>query len=159
MLLAARLLQGMAVGALGVAANQHLLRDHARGQCWGGRRRCSRQGSSLGASLGPFFGGVLADLGDLRTPFWAQAVLSMALIPVILAVMQSGRTEVRSVRASLSDGPATCCAARSSWACMALAFALFFLRAGARNALLPAYADEVGACRRRRSAWWSAPVR
>ena len=43
--------------------------------------------TTLEASLGPLFGGVLADLGDPRTPFWAQTVLSLLLVPVILAVM------------------------------------------------------------------------
>lgn len=142
LLLTARLLQGMAVGALGVAANQHLLRITPRAVL-GRATAVFQTGIVVGASLGPFFGGVLADLGDLRTPFWAQAVLSMALIPVILIVMQSGSTEVRSVRASLSM--ARDLLRRPVFmGVMALAFSLFFLRAGARNALLPAYADEVG---------------
>ena len=97
----------------------------------------------LGASLGPFFGGVMADLGDARTPFWAQAVLSLLLVPVILAVMGDGPTETRTVRASLRMA-GDLLRRPVFLGVLALGFALFFLRAGARNALLPAYADEVG---------------
>jgi len=142
LLLGARLVQGLAVGALGVAANQHMLLITPRAVL-GRATAIFQTGIVLGASLGPVFGGVLADLGDLRTPFWAQAVLSLALIPVILVVMKPGHTEVRTVRASvrmarhLLRQPVF-------MGVMALGFALFFLRAGARNALLPAYADEVG---------------
>jgi len=141
-LLAARLLQGVAVGALGVAASQHLLLITPRAVL-GRATAIFQTGIVLGASLGPFFGGVLADLGDLRTPFWAQAVLSLVLIPVILTVMKPGLTEARSVRASLAMARELL--RRPVFVgVLALAFALFFLRAGARNALLPAYAGEVG---------------
>jgi len=142
LLLAARAVQGVGVAALGVASNQYMLRI-TPGEYLGRATAVFQTGIMAGASVGPFIGGVMADLGDLRTPFWAQGVLSLALIPVILAVMRDGEAEVRSVRASfrLAGG-----LLRSPvfLGVMALGFALFFLRAGARNALLPAYADEVG---------------
>ncbi len=142
LLLAARAVQGVGVAALGVASNQYLLRITPR-EYLGRATSVFQTGIVAGASVGPFVGGVLADLGDLRTPFWAQGVLSLALIPVVLAVMKDGDVEVRSVRTSmrlardLVRNPVFL-------GVMALGFALFFLRAGARNALLPAYADEVG---------------
>jgi MFS family permease len=142
LLLAARAVQGIGVAALGVASSQYLLRITPR-EYLGRATAVFQTGIVAGASAGPFIGGVLADLGDLRTPFWAQGVLSLALIPVILVVMKDGDVEVRSVRASmrlargLLRNPVFL-------GVMALGFALFFLRAGARNVLLPAYADEVG---------------
>jgi len=142
LVLAARFVQGLGVSALGVASNQYLLRITPR-EYLGRATSVFQTGIVAGAAAGPFIGGVLADLGDLRTPFWAQGVLSLALIPVILAVMKDGDVAVRSVRASLR-------LARDLirkpvfLGVMALGFSLFFLRAGARNALLPAYADEVG---------------
>jgi len=142
LLLAARAVQGVGVAALGVAANQYLLRITPR-EYLGRAIAVLQTGIVAGASVGPFIGGVMADLGDLRTPFWAQGVLSLALIPVILAVMRDGEVEVRSVRASMRmarDLVRNPVFVRV----MALGFALFFLRAGARNSLLPAYADEVG---------------
>ena len=142
LVLAARGVQGLGVAALGVASNQYLLRITPR-EYLGRATAVFQTGIVAGAAAGPFIGGVLADLGDLRTPFWAQGVLSLALIPVVLAVMKDGDVEVRSVRASMR-------LARELvrkpvfLRVMALGFGLFFLRAGARNALLPAYADEVG---------------
>lgn len=142
LVLVARLVQGLAVGALGVAASQHMLRITPRAHL-GRATAIFQTGIVAGASIGPFFGGLLADLGDLRTPFWAQAALSLALVPVILIVMRDGSTEERSVRRSL--GVARDLLRRPVFlGVMALGFSLFFLRAGARNALLPAYADEVG---------------
>jgi MFS family permease len=125
-----------------VAANQYLLRITPRERL-GRATSVFQTGIVTGAAIGPAIGGVLADVGDFRTPFWAQALLSLVLIPVIMVVMKPIETERRSVRSSLS-------VARGFLfrpmflAVMGLGFSLFFLRAGARNALLPVYADQVG---------------
>ncbi|MCB2222759.1 MAG: MFS transporter [Actinobacteria bacterium] len=139
--LGVRLVQGMAVGMIGVATNQYLLRTTPR-QHLGRATAVFQTGIVAGASVGPLAGGVLADLGGLWAPFWAQAVLSLALVPVILLVMSAGETEVRTVRSSLHMAGALL--RRPVFlGVMLLGFTLFFLRAGAANALLPAYGDEV----------------
>jgi uncharacterized protein YhfF/predicted MFS family arabinose efflux permease len=141
LVLAARVVQGLGVAGVTVAANQHLLRITPRERL-GAANALFQTGIVAGASVGPVLGGVAADLGDLRTPFWAQAILAVVLLPVIVRVMRGGTSEVRSVRQSL--GVAAGLIRRPLFlGVMALWFALFFLRAGAGNALLPAYADEV----------------
>lgn len=143
MLLVARALQGVGVAALGVAANQYLLVMTPRERL-GRATALFQTGIVTGAAVGPIVGGALADWGDLRTPFWAQVVLGVAIVPVIRATMGDGHPVPRSVRDSLQVAGAL--VRRPVFlGVMVMGFALFFLRAGARNALLPAYADlEVG---------------
>jgi MFS family permease len=140
--LAGRAVQGIGVAIFGVSANQHLLvitpREHL-----GRATAIFQTGIVSGAAAGPFVGGVLADWGDLRTPFWAQAVLGLVLIPVVWSAMDDAVAAPRTVRASLRS--ATELLRRPLFVgVMATGFALFFMRAGARNALLPAYAGAVG---------------
>jgi MFS family permease len=142
LLLSARVVQGVGVAALGVAANQYLLRITPR-EVLGRATGVLQTGIVAGAAVGPFVGGVLADLGDLRTPFWAQAVIAVALVPVILVVVHDDEAEAHTIRESLRLA-VTLVRRPVFVGVMALGFSLFFLRAGARNALLPAYADEVG---------------
>jgi len=141
LVLAARAVQGIGVASLGVAANQYLLRITPK-EVLGRATGVLQTGIVAGASVGPFVGGVLADLGDLRTPFWAQAVVGLALIPVILAVVHDDDPETHTVRESLAMA-AGLLRRPVFLGVMLLGFSLFFLRAGARNALLPVYADEV----------------
>lgn len=143
MLLVSRAVQGVGVAALGVAANQYLLVMTPRHRL-GRATALFQTGIVAGAAVGPFLGGVLADLGDLRTPFWAQVVMGVAIVPVILLTIRDVSPEDRTVRESLRVA-ATMLRRPVFLGVMAMGFSLFFLRAGARNALLPAYADiEVG---------------
>jgi MFS family permease len=139
LVLAARAVQGIGGGALGVAANQYLLRMTPQERL-GRAMAVFQTGIVAGAAIGPLIGGVLADLGDLRTPFWAQTIVGVALIPLIAASMSDESQRVRSIGASLRLAGGLL--RRPVFlGVMFLGFALFFLRAGARNALLPAYAD------------------
>ncbi len=141
MVLAARAVQGVGVAFFGTAISQHLLVITPR-RYLGRATAVFQTGIVAGASAGPFVGGVLADWGDLRTPFWAQAVMGLLIVPVVRLTMRQMPTTPRGVADSFR-------AARSFvrrpvfLGVMALGFSLFFMRAGARNALLPAYADEV----------------
>jgi MFS family permease len=141
--LVARAVQGVGVATLGVSLTQHLIRVTPRHRL-GRAMAVFQTGIVGGAAVGPLIGGALADLGDLRTPFWAQVGMSLALVPMVLAVVGRTDTRARSVRASL--GHAREMVRRPVFlGVMLMGFSLFFLRAGARNALLPAFADaEVG---------------
>jgi len=142
LVLLGRAVQGIGVAVFGVSANQHLLVITPRAQL-GRATAVFQTGIVSGAAAGPFIGGVLADWGDLRTPFWAQALLGLVLIPVVWWAMDDAVAAPKTVRASIHDAAALL--RRPLFlAVMAMGFALFFMRAGARNALLPAYADVVG---------------
>jgi MFS family permease len=142
MVLVGRAVQGVGVAVFGVAANQHLLVITPRASL--GRATAAFQtGIVSGASAGPFLGGVLADWGDLRTPFWAQAILGLVLVPVVWWAMNDAVATPRTVRASLQSA-AGLLRRPLFVGVMVMGSALFFMRAGARNALLPAYADIEG---------------
>jgi len=141
MVLAARALQGIGVAFFGTAVSQHLL-VITPGQFLGRATSVFQTGIVAGAAAGPFVGGLLADWGDLRTPFWAQALLGLLIIPVIRVTVRAMPTRRRGVGESLRAAGSLI--RRPVFVgVMVLGFSLFFMRAGARNALLPAYADEV----------------
>jgi MFS family permease len=142
MVLAARAIQGVGVAVFGVAANQHLLIITPRSHL-GRATAIFQTGIVAGAAAGPLLGGVLADLGDLRTPFWAQVAMGLAIIPAARRTMGDAVAVPRTVRASLRTAGALVRTPVFAGV-MVMGFSLFFMRAGARNALLPAYADAVG---------------
>jgi len=97
----------------------------------------------LGAIFGPTFGGVLADIYDIRAPFFAYAVITgLAIIPTLALpkLTNSGnvssslkvREIVRDMRQVLSS---------PSFLLITFAvFTMFFLRTGVRSTLIPLFA-------------------
>ncbi len=97
----------------------------------------------LGAIFGPTFGGVLADLFDIRAPFFAYAIMTgLAVIPTLTLpkLANSGnvsspleiRELVRDMRQVLSS---------PSFLLVSFAvFTMFFLRTGVRSTLVPLFA-------------------
>ncbi len=97
----------------------------------------------LGAIFGPTFGGFLADLYDIRAPFFAYAIITgLAVIPTLALpkLTNSGnvssplvlREIVRDMRQVLSN---------PSFLLVSFAvFTLFFLRTGVRSTLVPLFA-------------------
>jgi len=95
----------------------------------------------LGSVFGPTFGGILADLYDIRMPFFAYAVVTgLAISPTLLlpklansnnsSLLESG-TVLRDVKEVLSN--------RSFLLVTFAVFTMFFLRTGVRSTLLPLF--------------------
>jgi MFS family permease len=97
----------------------------------------------LGAIFGPTFGGVLADTYDIRTPFFAYAIITgLAVLPTLTLpkLVSSGNEQsslglggiVRDMREVLSN---------PSFLMVTFAiFTMFFLRTGVRSTLVPLFA-------------------
>jgi len=95
----------------------------------------------LGSVFGPTFGGILADLYDIRMPFFAYAVMTgLAISPTLLlpkltnsnnsSLLESG-TVLRDVKEVLSN--------RSFLLVTFAVFTMFFLRTGVRSTLIPLF--------------------
>ena len=95
----------------------------------------------LGSIFGPTFGGILADLYDIRMPFFAYAVMTaFAISPTLIlpkltnsnnsSILESG-TVFRDVKEILSN--------RSFLLVTFAVFTMFFLRTGVRSTLLPLF--------------------
>lgn len=139
-LLAARLLQGVGSAMFGTAANRHLLVTTEKADL--GRATAGFQsGILLGNTLGPLVGGAAAEAFGIFAPFQIQAVLAAILVIVSarfiddVASVEGGEAVARPIRSLLGLG--------GFKVIMVLAFGLFFVRAGATNVLVPAFADEV----------------
>jgi len=95
----------------------------------------------LGSVFGPTFGGILADVYNIRMPFFAYAVMTgLAISPTLLlpkltnsqksSILESG-TVLRDVKEVLSN--------RSFLLVTFAVFTMFFLRTGVRSTLLPLF--------------------
>ncbi|MFW9795094.1 MAG: MFS transporter [Candidatus Thorarchaeota archaeon] len=97
----------------------------------------------LGAIFGPTFGGILADVYDIRAPFFAYALITgLAIVPTLVLpnLANSGNTStplqmgeiLRDMRQVLSN---------PSFLLVTFAvFTMFFLRTGVRSTLIPLFA-------------------
>jgi MFS transporter, DHA1 family, multidrug resistance protein len=140
-LLAARLTQGIGSSMFGTAVNRHLLviTDKAElGKATAG----FQSGILLGNTMGPLIGGLVADSFGIFAPFMVQAVITSGIVVASWRFIGDDMVEgaskeviARPIRALLGLG--------GFKVVMVLAFGLFFVRAGATNVLVPAYADGV----------------
>ena len=97
----------------------------------------------LGSIFGPTFGGVLADLFDIRMPFFAYATLTgLAIIPTLILPHLSNSQGTGSTL-KLREIPGDIRQVLSSPSFLLVTFAvftLFFLRTGVRSTLVPLFA-------------------
>ncbi len=97
----------------------------------------------LGAIFGPTFGGILADMYDMRAPFFAYAIVTgLGVIPTLILpkLNNSGNvTQNMGVRGILSDMRQVLSSPSFLLVTFAI-FALFFLRTGVRTTLVPLFA-------------------
>jgi MFS family permease len=96
----------------------------------------------LGAIFGPTFGGVLADTYDIRTPFFAYAIITgLAIIPTLTLpkLTNSGNGSSLEIRGILRDMREVL--SNPSFLMVTFAiFTMFFLRTGVRSTLVPLFA-------------------
>ena len=97
----------------------------------------------LGAIFGPTFGGILADMYDMRAPFFAYAIVTgLGVIPTLILpkLSNSGNvTQNRGFRGILSDMRQVLSSPSFLLVTFAI-FTLFFLRTGVRTTLVPLFA-------------------
>lgn len=145
-LLIARAIQGVGSSMFGTSINRYLLVVTDKEDL--GRATAGFQtGILIGGTIGPLIGGITADRLGIFAPFYLQAFVGVLLAGVSLSYVHDrpgaraggldvGPAEpVRSIRSLLTIPGFTLI--------MFLGFGLFFIRAGAMNVLLPAYADEI----------------
>jgi MFS transporter, DHA1 family, multidrug resistance protein len=140
-LLAARLVQGMGSSMFGTAVNRHLLVMTEKADL-GKATAGFQSGILLGNTLGPLIGGLTADRFGIFAPFQVQAVITFGIVIaswrfIVDDIVEDVDKEVvaKPIRSLLALG--------GFKLVMVLAFGLFFVRAGATNVLVPAYADDV----------------
>ena len=97
----------------------------------------------LGAIFGPTFGGILADLYDIRAPFFAYAIITgLAIVPTLTLPKLSNSANTTSaleVRGILRDMREVL--SNPSFLLVTFAvFTMFFLRTGVRSTLVPLFA-------------------
>lgn len=138
-LLLARVVQGAGSSLFGTSINRYLLvispaEQRGRSIAW------FQAGILVGNTLGPLLGGFLAEIAGLRAPFWVQAgvALFIAALSVFVITERGGAAALSSTRA----GAAKLLRIPMFQGVMVMAFGLFFMRAGAWNVLVPAYADD-----------------
>jgi predicted MFS family arabinose efflux permease len=96
----------------------------------------------LGAIFGPTFGGILADTYDIRTPFFAYAIITgLAIIPTLTLpkLTSSGNRSSLDIRAIFQDMREVL--SNPSFLIVTFAiFTMFFMRTGVRSTLVPLFA-------------------
>jgi MFS family permease len=136
-LLVSRILEGLGSAGFSTAAQITLVRSTG-GEDLGRAMGSYQVGLVTGVAVGPVVGGVAAELGDLRTPFWIYAGVGLALIAISYMLGESASRFDPTSRAgirSILTWPYT--------GLLFIGFALFVMRFGARFALFPLYASEV----------------
>ncbi len=140
-LLVARGMQGIGSALFGTSVNRYLLVETDKAEL--GSAVAGFQGGILiGSTIGPLIGGFVAEQYGIFAPFYVQAVVAATLAGVsIRYIRDTGRRVAaqaapkRSIRSLL--------ALHGFKVVMLVGFGLFFVRAGAINVLLPAFADDV----------------
>jgi DHA1 family multidrug resistance protein-like MFS transporter len=139
-LLASRFIEGIGSAIFATTAFQYLLQVTPKERL--GRATAAFQtGLLVGVAIGPFVGGLLAEVGDFRTPFWAYAVLA-GIVAVLawffIEDLPSRGTSARQVFATAGQ----LMRSRAYLALMLVGFSMMFMRGGARVTLLPLYAEQ-----------------
>jgi DHA1 family multidrug resistance protein-like MFS transporter len=142
-LLVARAIQGIGSALFGTSVNRYLLVVTDKQDL--GRSIAGFQGGIvLGGTLGPLIGGVVAQELGIFAPFFMQAAVAFALVGVSWIVIKpndgghsaTNRSGPRPTLGSILAIP-------GFRVVMLSGFSLFFVRAGAINVVVPAFADEV----------------
>ena len=141
LLLVARGVQGVGSSLFGTSVNRYLLVTTERGDL--GRATAGFQsGILVGGTIGPLIGGFVADRFGIFAPFYVQAAIALMLALVSRAFIRDqgdAHFEERRDRASIRS----LVGIRGFKVVMFLGFGYFFVRAGAINVLVPAFADDV----------------
>lgn len=142
-LLAARAVQGVGSALFGTSINRYLLVTTDKADL--GRATAGFQvGIVVGATAGPLIGGFAAESFGIFAPFYFQAVVAF-----LLAFVSRSYVRDRGSRGAVGTAAKPPRSARSLLAIhgfkvvMILGFGHFFVRAGAMNVLVPAFADDV----------------
>ena len=100
----------------------------------------------LGVSFGPTIGGVVAELGGLRAPFYVMAAFGLLVGALTWALVtpQPRRLQDSSAPRPASTQVARHVASRSFLYVFVLTFFVFSIRAGTRTNLLPLFGGERG---------------
>lgn len=139
-LLAARLAQGIGSSMFGTAINRHLLVVTEKAEL-GKAMAGFQSGILLGNTIGPLVGGYMADAFGLFAPFQLQAVVTLFIVVASWRLIEDDVIET-AAEEKPKRPIRTVLALRGFKLVMILAFGLFFIRAGATNVLVPAFADE-----------------
>jgi DHA1 family multidrug resistance protein-like MFS transporter len=142
-LLVARAVQGAGSALFGTSANRYLLVVTEKEDL--GRSIAGFQaGIVLGGTLGPLIGGVVAQQFGIFAPFYVQAGIAFALAGVsFIVINERGIHSPVSQRSRASTSVRQILAVPGFRVLMLCGFSLFFVRAGAINVVVPAFADEV----------------
>jgi MFS family permease len=146
-LLVARAVQGAGSSLFGTSINRYLLVVTDKAEL--GRATAGFQaGILIGVTIGPLIGGVAAEQFGIFAPFYFQAAIALLLAGVSASYVRDGRDHhVRADRGATRPTSAYTFRAliriRGFRLLMFLGFGLFFVRAGAINVLVPAFADDV----------------
>lgn len=141
LLLVGRIIQGIGAAMFATSAQGYLLLITPKEELGRGIAKL-QTGIVTGAAVGPLIGGVLGEWGDWKTPFYAQVAIGLGLVLVARQGLGGPVGDSRSVRDSLRTGAALFRMPLFVFIGL-MGGALFFMRAGGRNALLPLYADRV----------------
>ncbi len=143
LLLVARALQGVGSALFGTSVNRYLLVVTDKEDL--GRSIAGFQGGILlGGTVGPLIGGVVAQQLGIFAPFYVQAGVALALAGVSAIVIETEGSD-RVVAKGDSPRPSlgSILAVPGFRVVMLSGFSLFFVRAGAINVVVPAFADDV----------------
>ena len=97
----------------------------------------------LGAIFGPTFGGILADVYDIRAPFFAYAIITgLAVIPTLVLpkLVNSGNASTSLQPGEILQDMRQILSNRSFLLVTFAVFTMFFLRTGVRSTLVPLFA-------------------
>lgn len=142
-LLVARALQGFGSALFGTSVNRHLLVVTEKQDL--GRSIAGFQGGILlGGTIGPLIGGVVAQQLGIFAPFYVQAGVAFALAGVSAIVIKEGDgTRGTARKAAPRSTLRSILAVPGFRVVMLSGFSLFFVRAGAINVVVPAFADDI----------------
>jgi MFS family permease len=139
-LLGSRFIEGVGSAIFATTAFQYLLQVTPRERL--GRATAAFQtGLLVGVAIGPFVGGLLAEVGDFRTPFWAYAGLA-AVVSVLAWFFIEDLPSRGSSARQVFGAAAKLVRSRSFVSLMLVGFSMMFMRSGARVTLLPLYAEQ-----------------
>jgi MFS family permease len=140
-LLGSRFVEGIGSALYATAAMQYLVQITPKPAL--GRMTARFQtGLLTGVTVGPVLGGGLAQVGNLRTPFWVYAFLGLIVAGFAARFVESLPPSGRSIGATFKA--AGMLLRKPAFAVlMFVGFALFVMRAGALVTLIPLYAGEV----------------
>lgn len=140
-LLIARAIQGSGSAMFGTSINRYLLVTTEAATL--GRATAGYQsGILVGSAIGPFAGGVIADRLGIFAPFFLQAAVAGLLAALSMRLIVDRGTIVGEDSESVVASVKRVLGLNGFRLIMMLGFGLFFIRAGATNVLLPAFADE-----------------